>query len=79
MKEHFTIRYSSSEDNDTIMDLEMNFDNPTDEMLVKRLTDWLIAIGKNNINIIVIQTIPTATERATERARETATSLLNDN
>ena len=71
MKEHFTIRYSSSEDNDTIMDLEMNFDNPTDEMLVKRLTDWLIAIGKNNINIIVIQTIPTT--------RATATPLLNDN
>ena len=66
MKEHFTIRYSSSEDNDTIMDLEMNFDNPTDEMLVKRLTDWLIAIGKNNINIIVIQT-------------PRATPLLNDN
>ncbi len=65
------IRYSSSEDNDTIMDLEMNFDNPTDEMLVKRLTDWLIAIGKNNINIIVIQTIPTT--------RATATPLLNDN
>jgi hypothetical protein len=71
MKEHFMIRYSSSEDNDTIMDLEMNFDNPTDEMLVKRLTDWLIAIGKNNINIIVIQTIPTT--------RATATPLLNDN
>ena len=68
MKEHFTIRYSSSEDNDTIMDLEMNFDNPTDEMLVKRLTDWLTAIGKNNINIIVIQT-PTPT----------STPLLNDN
>ena len=51
MKEHFTLRYTSSEDNDTVMDLDMNFDNPTDEILVQRLTDWLKVIGKTNIRV----------------------------
>ena len=49
MKEHFTLRYSATEDNDSIMELDLSFDNPTDELLVKRVQDWLIAIGKTNI------------------------------
>ena len=51
MKEHFTLRYSSSEDNDTIMDLEMTFDNPSDEALLKRLNAWLVAIGKGHLKM----------------------------
>lgn len=49
MKEHFTLRYSMTEDGDSVMELDLSFDNPTDELLVKRLQDWLIAIGKGNI------------------------------
>jgi len=52
MKEHFTLRYSASEDGDSIMDLEMSFDNTSDEILIKRIQDWLIAIGKTNIRIV---------------------------
>ena len=52
MKEHFTLRYSASEDGDSIMDLEMSFDNVSDEILLKRIQDWLIAIGKTNIHIV---------------------------
>ena len=51
MKEHFTLRYTSSEDNDTVMELDMNFDNPTDEILVQRLNDWLKVIGKNKVSV----------------------------
>ena len=53
MKEHFTLRYTSSEDNDTVMELDMSFDNPSDEMLVQRLKDWLRAIGKDNVSASV--------------------------
>ena len=52
MKEHFTLRYSANEDGDTVMDLEMSFDNTSDEILLKRIQDWLIAIGKTNIHIV---------------------------
>ena len=53
MKEHFSLRYSMTEDNDSIMDLDLSFDNPTDELLVKRMQDWLIAIGKTNIVVLI--------------------------
>ena len=53
MKEHFTLRYTASEDNDTVIELDMSFDNPNDEMLVQRMRDWLNAIGKNNVNVNV--------------------------
>ena len=49
MKEHFTLRYFATEDGDSLMELDLSFDNPTDELLVKRLQDWLIAIGKTKI------------------------------
>jgi len=52
MKEHFTLRYSANEDGDTVMDLEMSFDNASDEILLRRIQEWLIAIGKTNIHII---------------------------
>jgi hypothetical protein len=34
------------------MELDLSFDNPTDELLVKRVQDWLIAIGKKNIIVV---------------------------
>jgi len=51
MQEHFTLRYSASADGNSILDLEMNYDNPTDEVLVKRIQSWLIVIGKPNIHL----------------------------
>ena len=32
----------------------MSFDNPSDEILLKRIQEWLIAIGKTNIHIVAI-------------------------
>ena len=29
----------------------MSFDNTSDEILIKRIQDWLIAVGKTNIHI----------------------------
>ncbi len=53
MKEHFTLRYSMTEENDSVMDLDLSFDNPTEELLLKRIQDWLIAIGKKNIVVSI--------------------------
>ena len=66
MKEHFTLRYSSTEDNDSVMDLDLSFDNPTDEVLVKRIQAWLTVIGKTNIRI----TLSNKTENERVRAEE---------
>lgn len=54
MKEHFTLRYSSTngETNDTIMELDMNFDNPSKAVLIDRINIWLTAIGRSNLIII---------------------------
>jgi len=55
MKEHFTLRYSSTESDsgDSIMDLEMNFDNPSETILISRLNAWLVAIGRENLQVYV--------------------------
>lgn len=66
MKEHFTLRYSSTEDNDSVMDLDLSFDNPTDEVLVKRIQAWLTVIGKTNIRI----TLSNKTENERVRTEE---------
>ena len=53
MKEHFTLRYSSteSESGDSIMDLELNFDNPSEFVLISRINTWLKAIGRENLQV----------------------------
>ena len=55
MKENknFHLSYSSREanSNDTVLDCNINFENPTDEDIAKRLNTWLTAIGKPNINV----------------------------
>jgi hypothetical protein len=33
------------------LDCNINFENPTDEDIAKRLNTWLTAIGKSNINV----------------------------
>ena len=45
----YRLSYTSrNEDSrETIMDLDMNFENPTDEVLASRINTWLTAIGKN--------------------------------
>ena len=55
MKEHFTLRYSSTETDsgDSIMDLELNFDNPSENTLIARLNTWLIAIGRENLQVYI--------------------------
>ena len=55
MKEHFTLRYSSTESDsgDSIMDLELNFDNPSENTLIARLNTWLIAIGRENLQVYI--------------------------
>ena len=59
MKEHFTLRYSATEDGDSLMELDLSFDNPTEELLLKRLQDWLIAIGKTNVLVSAVSaTVP---------------------
>jgi len=63
MKEHFTLRYSAIEDGDSLMELDLSFDNPTDELLLKRIQDWLIAIGKTNI----VVSIPLNKDLATDK------------
>ena len=64
MKEHFTLRYSMTEDGDSLMELDLSFDNPTEELLLKRIQDWLIAIGKTNVLVSVI-TAPAPTVSVT--------------
>jgi hypothetical protein len=55
MKEHFTLRYSANEDNDSVMDLEIGFDTSCDEIILKRIQAWLIAIGKSNIQVQLLK------------------------
>lgn len=55
MKEHFTLRYSANEDNDSVMDLEIGFDTSCDEIILKRIQAWLIAIGKTNIQVQLLK------------------------
>jgi hypothetical protein len=85
MKEHFTLRYTSSEDNDTVMELDMNFDNPTDEILVKRLNDWLKVIGKDKVSVSMSANVSanvsagvSANVSANANANEFIYSHLND-
>ena len=46
--------YSFVEKKDAILDLHLNFDNPTDELLVVRLNTWLKAIDRPNLLVTAI-------------------------
>lgn len=51
--ENFMIRYTLNDDekNDTLLNLEMSFDNPSPDLLVKRLNTWLKAIGREQLEV----------------------------
>lgn len=46
---NYRLSYSSRDDDtrDTIMDLDVSFENPTNEVLKSRINTWLRAIGVN--------------------------------
>ena len=45
----YRLSYSCRDEStrDTILDLDVSFQNPNDEILQKQLNTWLTAIGKN--------------------------------
>ena len=45
----YTLSYRCRDEDtrQTVMDLDMNFENPSDEVLANRINTWLSAIGKN--------------------------------
>ena len=52
INENFSLSFSSREDGtgDTIMDCNINFDNPRDDStIIHRLNTWLQAIGRTEI------------------------------
>ena len=55
VNENFSLVYNSSEDQsgDTVMDCNINFDNPKDDSIViHRLNTWLKAIGRTEIEVL---------------------------
>ena len=55
IKERVCLRFNSSENitGDSIMDLEMSFDNPTDDILMYRINTWLKAIGRKYMKVSI--------------------------
>lgn len=54
INENFSLSYNSREDQtgDTIMDLDVRFDNPKDDsVIIHRLNTWLNAIGRTDIEV----------------------------
>ena len=52
INENFSLRYNAREDQsgDTVMDLNIEFDNPKDDStVILRLNTWLQAIGRTDI------------------------------
>ena len=52
INESFSLSYNSREDttNDTVMDCNINFDNPRDDStIIHRLNTWLQAIGRTDV------------------------------
>ena len=50
--ENYSLNFSSREDGtgDTVMDCNINFDNPKDDtVVIHRLNTWLQAIGRTDI------------------------------
>jgi hypothetical protein len=78
MKEHFTLRYSANQDGDSVMDLEMTFDNLTDEQLISRMNSWLTVIGKTNINVYLASNIITTTTTTTTFITTTNNTITNN-
>ena len=58
INENFNLGYSSREQNtsDTILDCNISFENPTDEIVMHRLNTWLEAIGRDEIIVTKVKT-----------------------
>ena len=55
VNENFSLTYNSREDQsgDTVMDCNINFDNPKDDStVIHRLNTWLKAIGRTDIEVV---------------------------
>jgi len=55
VNENFSLNYNSREDQsgDTVMDCNINFDNPRDDStVINRLNTWLKAIGRTDIEVV---------------------------
>lgn len=55
INENFSLNYSSREadSGDTVMDCNINFDNPKDDStVIHRLNTWLKAIGRTDIEVL---------------------------
>lgn len=78
--EHFTLRYSleDKDKNETIMDLEMNFHNPSEEMLIGRLNTWLKAITRKNLEVSLIKKNNEPIVSTTTTTSITTTTLNNN-
>ena len=79
MNEHFTLRYSLDEKNtnESVMDLEMNFHNPSEEMLIGRLNTWLKAITRKNLEVSLIKKNNEPIVATTTTTSITTTTLNN--
>lgn len=55
INENFSLNYSSREadSGDTVMDCNINFDNPKDDStVIHRLNTWLKAIGRTDMEVV---------------------------
>ena len=55
INESYSLNFSSREDatGDTVMDCNINFDNPKDDStVIHRLNTWLKAIGRTDIEVV---------------------------
>ena len=80
MNEHFTLRYSldDKDRNESVMDLEMNFHNPSEEMLIGRLNTWLKAITRKNLEVSLIKSNNEPIVATTTTTSITTTTLNNN-
>ena len=76
--ENFSLRYTLNDDekHDTLLNLEMNFDNPSDDLFVKRLNTWLKAIGKQNLYVASVKKEPPLTDPAAAVTTTTTTKSI---
>ena len=74
--EHFTLHYTLNDDdkNDTLLNLDMNFDNPSDDLLIKRLNTWLKAINREQLEVYAKPVALTAIKKEPVAATMTTTT-----
>jgi hypothetical protein len=75
--ENFSLRYTLNDDekHDTLLNLEMNFDNPSDDLFVKRLNTWLKAIGRENLYVANVKKEPVIAAAAAVTTTTTTKSI----